>query len=40
MLAVPGFGVQRICGGTAGTWGRRPPELDAMKLMAKAVRRG
>jgi len=38
MLTVSGFDVQHIYGGTAGNWGRRPPELDEMELMAVAVR--
>ncbi len=39
MLTVSGFDVQAIYGGTAGDWGRRPPDLDEMELMAIATRR-
>jgi cyclopropane fatty-acyl-phospholipid synthase-like methyltransferase len=38
MLTVSGFDVQHIYGGTAGNWGRRPPDLDEMEIMAIAVR--
>lgn len=29
-----GFTVEHVWGGTAGTWGRRPVELDEMEIMA------
>lgn len=39
LLRYNGFEVEHIWGGTAGKWGRRPPELDEIELMAVAQRR-
>lgn len=39
LLRYNGFEVDHIWGGTAGNWGRRPPELDEIELMAVARHR-
>lgn len=36
LLQRAGFEVAHLWGGTAGQWGRRPPELDEMEIMAVA----
>jgi SAM-dependent methyltransferase len=35
---VAGLAVDHVWGGTAGSWGRRPPELDEVELMVVAHR--
>ncbi|OGO23089.1 MAG: cyclopropane-fatty-acyl-phospholipid synthase [Chloroflexi bacterium RBG_16_51_9] len=36
LLRLAGFRVEHIWGGTAGSWGRRPLDLDEMEIMAVA----
>lgn len=38
MLEVAGFEVLHLYGGTAGAWGRRPPDLDEIELMVIAMK--
>jgi hypothetical protein len=39
LVDAAGFEVLALWGGTAGRFGRRPPELDEMELMVHARRR-
>lgn len=36
LLKWAGFRVENIWGGTAGNWGKRPIDLDEIKMMAFA----
>lgn len=38
LFDVAGLAVDHVWGGTAGSWGRRPPELDEIELMVLAHR--
>jgi len=38
LFDVAGLAVDHVWGGTAGRWGRRPPELDEIELMVVAHR--
>jgi SAM-dependent methyltransferase len=40
LFDVAGLAVDHVWGGTAGSWGRRPPELDEIELMVVAHRPG